>query len=71
MKKSKASDRDRYLTLDDLKESDFDADGNIIGFENDALRSYYNKGNYTSNKPFSSEMTAQVSPFEDLDIHFH
>jgi hypothetical protein len=64
MKKSGASDRDRYLTLDDLKESDFDADGNIIGFENDALRSYNAKGNYTSDEPFISEMTAQVSPLD-------
>lgn len=28
------------------------------------IRSYYNKGNYTSDKPFSSEMTAQVDALE-------
>jgi hypothetical protein len=64
MKKAGKSDRDRYLTLDDLKDSDFDANGNLIGFNDNALRTYYNKGNYTSDKPFSSEMTSQVSAFE-------
>ena len=57
----KAPERDRYLTLDD---AEFDADGNVIGISNDALRSYYNKGIYTSNKPFSAEMTSQVDALE-------
>ncbi len=57
----KAPERDRYLTLDD---AEFDADGNVIGMSNDSLRSYYNKGNYTSNKPFSAEMTSQVDALE-------
>jgi hypothetical protein len=61
----KAPERDRYLTLDDLKDSDFDADGNAIGISNDALRSYVAKGNYTSDEPFMSEMTAQVSPLDN------
>lgn len=55
-------DRDRYLTLDN---AEVDADGNVIGMSgNDALRSYYNRGSYTSNKPFSSEMTSQTNAFE-------
>jgi len=57
----KAPERDRYLTLDD---AEVDADGNVIGMSNDALRSYYSRGNYTSNKPFSSEMTSQVNALE-------
>ena len=57
----KAPEGDRYLTLDDAK---YDADGNIIGMSSDSLRSYYNKGNYTSNKPFSAEMTSQVDALE-------
>ena len=57
-------DRDRYLTLDNLKDSDLDSNGNVIGFPNDALRSYYNRGSYTSNKPFSAEMTSQTNAFE-------
>ena len=61
----KAPERDRYLTLDDLKDSDFDADGNAIGISNDALRSYVAKGNYTSDEPFMSEMTAQVSSLDN------
>lgn len=28
------------------------------------IRSYYNKGNYTSDEPFISEMTAQVTPLD-------
>jgi hypothetical protein len=64
MKKAGKSDRDRYLTLDDLKDSDFDANGNLIGFDDSALRTYYNKGTYTSDEPFISEMTAQVSPLD-------
>ena len=59
------SDRDRYLTLDDLKDSDFDVNGNVFGFDTDALRSYQARGNYTSDEPFMSEMTAQVSPLDN------